>query len=179
MFLTRFEFFSVPSRNPLRQTDRQTDREPEREAVVPCVAFLPWLWAMSSGSPCFIYWLVSARMPTAPPSSDVATVNLDGDKALRGIGYFLMLSQCSVGTSGVSSRPKTLPSPHGWTPGHELGQALPLCCCSLSHRDDPAPQPARVSLFLFYFFFIFNSDPESAQVKELSLSWFKETTSHV
>lgn len=177
MFLTRFEPFSVPSRNLVGQTDREPARRQRSPAWLPSVALSDERWL-----PSFYFLPSFCENPLS-----CSTLRCSHrqpwwciwDKALRGVGYFLMLSQCAVGTSGVSSRPKTLPSPHGWTPRHELGQALPLCCCSLSRRDDPALQPARVSLFLFCFFFIFNSDPESAQVMELSLSWFKETTSHI
>lgn len=51
-----------------------------------------------------------------------------------------------------------------------LCAAAPEDTLLLSRHDDPALPPARISLFLFYFFFMFNSDPESAQVTELSLS---------
>lgn len=73
MFLTQWESFSVPSRNPLRQKENQSGRQrssawpsfhgSEQRAVAPSVVFIDKFLQES---------------PTAPPPPDVATVYVDG-----------------------------------------------------------------------------------------------------
>lgn len=73
IFLTQWESFSVPSRNPLSQKENQSGRQrspvwpsfrgSEQRAVVPSVVFIDKFLQES---------------PTALPPSDVATVDFDG-----------------------------------------------------------------------------------------------------
>lgn len=171
----------------------KSEREPEWEAAVPCVAFLPWLWAASSGPSVVFIDKFLQESPTALPPSDVATVDFDGgDFEIRHwevqVFVNVLIVLCGLPVRWALDQ-NTHTSLHGWTYGAHAMSSAKLLPCVFAAPDDtlfpscPNDLPCSqlgLACFSSKFnsFLISNPDPESAQVTELGLSWFKETTSH-
>ena len=188
IFLTQWESFSVPSRNPLSQKENQSGRQrspvwpsfrgSEQRAVVPSVVFIDKFLQES---------------PTALPPSDVATVDFDGgDFEIRHwevqVFVNVLIVLCGLPVRWALDQ-NTHTSLLGWTYGAHAMSSAKLLPCVFAAPDDtlfpscPNDLPCsqlRLACFSSKFnsFLISNPDPESAQVTELGLSWFKETTSH-